>query len=236
MQQWGPGQWTTLNATSPSSVSRPLPVGTHTMTAELHVEVDLEKHYGVSSARCREWDRTRTETQSVTLSRSVPIETVNSDTLSRRSRLRPPRRRYRLCCVDGPTGAGRWCRRLGIDRGPDRREDDVRDCAVAILVRRAEHRRRGTNPGWIDRNRCLTLVRRAVFRDATLPDEPRERERPCRPLCRAPRLVRDDPPRGERVGRGDAAPRLDHRDGECSSDTAVRPVRRRPEEYGRRER
>jgi hypothetical protein len=82
MQQWGPGQWTTLNFTSPSSGSRPLPVGTHTMTAELHVEVDLEKHYGVSSARCREWDRTRTETQSVTLTRSVPIETVNSDTLS----------------------------------------------------------------------------------------------------------------------------------------------------------
>jgi hypothetical protein len=52
------------------------------MTAELQVDVELEKHYGVSSARCSEWDRIRTETRSVTLTRSVPIETVNSDDLS----------------------------------------------------------------------------------------------------------------------------------------------------------
>jgi len=82
MQQWGPGAWTTLNYTSPLSEPRPLPVGTHTMTAELQVEVELEKHYGVSSARCSEWDRIRTENRSVTLTRSVPIETVNSDDLS----------------------------------------------------------------------------------------------------------------------------------------------------------
>ena len=82
MQQWGPGAWTTLNYTSPLSEPRPLPVGTHTMTAELQIDVELEKHYGVSSARCSEWDRIRTETRSVTLTRSVPIETVNSDDLS----------------------------------------------------------------------------------------------------------------------------------------------------------
>jgi len=82
MQQWGPGAWTTLNDTSPLSEPRPLPVGTHTMTAELRIDVKLEKHYGVSSARCSEWDRIRTETRSVTLTRSVPIETVNSDDLS----------------------------------------------------------------------------------------------------------------------------------------------------------
>jgi hypothetical protein len=52
------------------------------MTAELRIDVELEKHYGVSSARCSEWDRIRTENRSVTLTRSVPIETVNSDDLS----------------------------------------------------------------------------------------------------------------------------------------------------------
>ncbi|WP_338918486.1 hypothetical protein [Salinirubellus litoreus] len=82
MQQWGPGAWTTLNYTSPLSEPRPLPIGTHTMTAELRIDVELEKHYGVSSARCSEWDRIRTENRSVTLTRSVPIETVNSDDLS----------------------------------------------------------------------------------------------------------------------------------------------------------
>jgi len=82
MQQWGPGQWTTLNYTSPLSEPRPLPVGTHTMTATLQIDVDLQKRYGVSSSRCGDWDRTRVETRSVTLTRSVPIETVNSDDLS----------------------------------------------------------------------------------------------------------------------------------------------------------
>ena len=82
MHQWGPGAWTTLNYTSPLSEPRPLPIGTHTMTAELRIDVELEKHYGVSSARCPEWDRIRTETRSVTFTRSVPIETVNSDDLS----------------------------------------------------------------------------------------------------------------------------------------------------------
>jgi hypothetical protein len=52
------------------------------MTAELRVDVELEQHYGVSSARCSEWDRTRTVNRSVTLTRSVPIEAVNSDDLS----------------------------------------------------------------------------------------------------------------------------------------------------------
>ncbi|MDG5775226.1 hypothetical protein VB773_20400 [Haloarculaceae archaeon H-GB2-1] len=82
MQQWGPGAWTTLNYTSPLSEPRPLPIGTHTMTAELRIDVELEKHYGVSSAQCSEWDRTRTVNRSVALTRSVPIETVNSDDLS----------------------------------------------------------------------------------------------------------------------------------------------------------
>ncbi len=81
MHRWGPGAWTTLNYTSPRSQPRPLPVGTHTMTAELRIDVELEKHYGVSSARCSEWDRVRTMDRSVTLTRSVPIETVNSDDL-----------------------------------------------------------------------------------------------------------------------------------------------------------
>ena len=82
MQQWGPGAWTTLNYTSPLSEPRPLPIGTHTMTAELRIDVELEKHYGVSSTQCSEWDRTRTVNRSVTLTRSVPLETVNSDDLS----------------------------------------------------------------------------------------------------------------------------------------------------------
>ena len=82
MQQWGPGQWTTLNYTSPLSERRPLTVGTHTMTATLQIDVELQKRYGVSSSRCGDWDRTRVETRSVTLTRSVPIETINSDDLS----------------------------------------------------------------------------------------------------------------------------------------------------------
>jgi hypothetical protein len=82
MQQWGPGAWTTLNYTSPRSDRRPLPVGTHTMTAELRIDVEVETRYGVSSARCPEWDRTTTTTRSVTLTRSVPIETVTSDDLA----------------------------------------------------------------------------------------------------------------------------------------------------------
>ncbi|WP_187347679.1 Ig-like domain-containing protein [Haloplanus rubicundus] len=82
MQQWGPGQWTTLNYTSPLSEPRPLPVGTHPMTATLQIDVELQKRYGVSSSRCGDWDWTRVETRSVTLTRSVPIETINSDDLS----------------------------------------------------------------------------------------------------------------------------------------------------------
>ena len=82
MQQWGPGSWTTLDDTSSRSEPEPLPVGTHTMTAELKVDVELEKRYGVSSARCADWDRRLTETRSVTLTQEVPIEAVNSDNLS----------------------------------------------------------------------------------------------------------------------------------------------------------
>jgi len=82
MQQWGPGSWTTLDDTSSLSEPEPLAVGTHTMTAELQVNVELEKRYGVSSTRCADWDRRRTEARSVTLTREVPIETVNSDDLS----------------------------------------------------------------------------------------------------------------------------------------------------------
>ena len=81
MQRWGPGEWTTLNYTSPDSEPRPLPVGEHTMTAQLRIEVELEKHYGVSSSRCSEWDRLERESRVVRINRSVPIETVNSDDL-----------------------------------------------------------------------------------------------------------------------------------------------------------
>lgn len=82
MQQWGPGAWTTLDYASPTSARRPLPVGPHTMTADLRIDVELETRYGVTSSQCRTWDRTRTDTQSLTLTRSVPIETVTSDDLA----------------------------------------------------------------------------------------------------------------------------------------------------------
>jgi hypothetical protein len=52
------------------------------MTAELQIDVTLEKSSGVSSARCSEWNRTETVSRSMTITRSVPIETVNSDALA----------------------------------------------------------------------------------------------------------------------------------------------------------
>jgi hypothetical protein len=82
MQQWGPGAWTTLDYNSPLSSPRPLPVGVHTMTAELQIDVALERSYGIASARCSEWNQTETVTRSMTITRSVPSETVNSDALA----------------------------------------------------------------------------------------------------------------------------------------------------------
>ena len=75
-----PGMWTTVNLTS--SAPRRLPPGRYDLTATLRIETELETHYGVSSARCSEWDSTRTTNQTVELQYTVPIETVNSDDLS----------------------------------------------------------------------------------------------------------------------------------------------------------
>jgi hypothetical protein len=82
MQQWGPGAWTTLNFTSPLSEPRPLPVGAHTLSADLRVDVEVEARWGVTSAACPSWARTETVTRSLTVTRSVPIETVDSENLT----------------------------------------------------------------------------------------------------------------------------------------------------------
>jgi hypothetical protein len=82
MQQWGPGEWTTLEFTSPRSEPRPLPVGNHTMTAELRIDVVLEQRYGVTSVDCASWTRTETLVRSLTVTRSVPIEAVDSENLT----------------------------------------------------------------------------------------------------------------------------------------------------------
>ena len=80
MDQWRDGQWTTLNFSS--TQPRPLPLGNHTMTASLRIDVELERRYGVSSAQCDEWSETETINQSLVVNRSVPIEAVSNDNLS----------------------------------------------------------------------------------------------------------------------------------------------------------
>mgnify|MGYP000091377824 FL=1 len=75
-----PGMWTTMNYTT--SRPRHLPPGNYNLTATLRIEVEMETHYGVSSAQCSEWDTRRTVNRTVELQYSIPIETVNSDDLS----------------------------------------------------------------------------------------------------------------------------------------------------------
>ena len=74
----GPGGvWSTyddINATI-----HELAPGNYTLSAELTVEIELEREYGVSSARCSEWDQQTTLTRSTTVDHSVPVHVIEAD-------------------------------------------------------------------------------------------------------------------------------------------------------------